>query len=66
MTILEPVSIWNLREWRFFTIAELVKPKPEASHVFFKSYDGYSTNNPLEVCMDDDVLIAQHSGTASR
>jgi len=42
----------------FFTIAELVKPKPEASHVFFKSYDGYSTNNPLDVCMDDDVLIA--------
>lgn len=22
----------------FFTIAELVRPKPEASHVFFKSY----------------------------
>jgi len=42
----------------FFTLADLVKPKPEATHVFFKSYDGYSTNNPLEVCMDDDVLIA--------
>jgi DMSO/TMAO reductase YedYZ molybdopterin-dependent catalytic subunit len=42
----------------FFTIADLVKPKPEATHVFFKSYDGYSTNNPLEVCLDDDVLIA--------
>ena len=42
----------------FFTLAELVKPKPEAAHVFFKSYDGYSTNNPLDVCMDDDVLIA--------
>ena len=42
----------------FFTIADLVKPKPEATHVFFKSYDGYSTNNPLDVCMDDDVLIA--------
>ena len=42
----------------FFTIAELVKPRPEATHVFFKSYDGYSTNNPLEVCLDDDVLIA--------
>ena len=23
-----------------------------------KSYDGYSTNNPLDVCLDDDVLIA--------
>ncbi len=42
----------------FFTIADLVKPKPSATHVFFKSYDGYSTNNPLDVCMDDDVLIA--------
>jgi len=42
----------------FFTLAELVKPKPEATHVFFKSYDGYSTNNPLDVCMDDDVMIA--------
>jgi DMSO/TMAO reductase YedYZ molybdopterin-dependent catalytic subunit len=35
-----------------------VKPKPSATHVFFKSYDGYSTNNPLDACMDDDVLIA--------
>jgi DMSO/TMAO reductase YedYZ molybdopterin-dependent catalytic subunit len=57
------VTTWSQydMEWEgvsFFTLAELVKPKPEASHVFFKSYDGYSTNNPLEVCMDDDVLIA--------
>src|SRR5947207_9998740 len=57
------VTTWSQfdMEWEgvaFFTIAELVKPKPGASHVFFKSYDGYSTNNPLEVCMDDDVLIA--------
>jgi DMSO/TMAO reductase YedYZ molybdopterin-dependent catalytic subunit len=42
----------------FFTIAELVKPRAEATHVFFKSYDGYSTNNPLDACLDDDVLIA--------
>lgn len=42
----------------FFTIADLVKPKAEATHVFFKSYDGYSTNNPLAVCMDEDVLVA--------
>lgn len=42
----------------FFTLAELVRPKPSAKHVFFKSFDGYSTNNPLEVCMDDDVMIA--------
>ncbi|MFM8358406.1 MAG: sulfite oxidase-like oxidoreductase [Verrucomicrobiota bacterium] len=42
----------------FFTLAELVRPKPSATHVFFKSYDGYSTNNPLEACLDDDVLVA--------
>jgi DMSO/TMAO reductase YedYZ molybdopterin-dependent catalytic subunit len=42
----------------FFTLADLVKPKPEAAHVFFKSYDGYSTNSPLAACLDDDVLVA--------
>src|SRR5262245_8867539 len=42
----------------FFTIAELVQPKSQASHVFFKTYDGYSVNNPLSVCLDDDVMIA--------
>ena len=42
----------------FFTLAELVKPRSEATHVFFKSYDGYSANNLLDVCLDDDVLIA--------
>jgi DMSO/TMAO reductase YedYZ molybdopterin-dependent catalytic subunit len=57
------VTTWSLfdMEWEgvaFFTLAELVKPKPEAAHVLFKSYDGYSTNSPLAVCLDDDVLIA--------
>jgi DMSO/TMAO reductase YedYZ molybdopterin-dependent catalytic subunit len=57
------VTTWSQydMEWEgvaFFTLAELVKPKPEAAHVFFKSYDGYSTNNSLAVCLDDDVLIA--------
>ena len=57
------VTTWSQfdMEWEgvaFLALAELVMPKPEASHVFFKSYDGYSTNNPIAVCMDDDVLIA--------
>src|SRR5258705_8328915 len=57
------VTTWSQfdMEWEgvaFFTIADLVKPKETATHAFFKSYDGYSTNNPLEVCLDDDVLIA--------
>ena len=42
----------------FFTLAELVKPTAVASHVYFKAYDGYTTNNPLDACLDDDVLIA--------
>ena len=42
----------------FFAIYDLVKPKADVNHVFFKGYDGFSTNNPLAVCMDDDVLIA--------
>ena len=57
------VTTWSKNEmpWQgvaFFTIADLVRPKPAARFVFFKSFDGYSTNNPLETCLDDDVLIA--------
>jgi len=57
------VTTWSQfdMEWEgvaFFSLAELVKPKPEVSHVFFKSFDGYSTNNPLVTCLDDDVLVA--------
>jgi DMSO/TMAO reductase YedYZ molybdopterin-dependent catalytic subunit len=57
------VTTWSQfdLEWEgvaFFTLADLVKPKPSATHVFFKSHDGYSTNNPLSVCLDEDVLIA--------
>lgn len=57
------VTTWSRfdMEWdgvAFLTLADLVRPKSSATHVFFKSYDGYSTNNPLEVCLDDDVLIA--------
>ena len=57
------VTTWSKfeMEWEgvaFFTLADLVKPKDKAKFVFFKSYDGYSTNLPLDVCMDDDVLIA--------
>ncbi|MCS1407862.1 MAG: Sulfoxide reductase catalytic subunit YedY [Verrucomicrobia subdivision 3 bacterium] len=64
------VTTWSQfeMEWQgvaFFTIAELVKPKPEAKHIFFKSHDGYSTNNPVQTCLDEDVLIA-HSWNGRR
>ena len=57
------VTTWSQLDmpWQgvaFLTLADLVKPKSAATHVFFKSYDGYSTNNPLAVCLDDDVTAA--------
>jgi DMSO/TMAO reductase YedYZ molybdopterin-dependent catalytic subunit len=39
-------------------IIELVRPKPEARHVVFHSYDGYTTNVKLEVFAEPDVLLA--------
>jgi DMSO/TMAO reductase YedYZ molybdopterin-dependent catalytic subunit len=57
------VTTWSKFDCRwsgvaFFTLAEIVKPKPAVRHVLFTSYDGYSTNARLEDCMDDDVLVA--------
>jgi len=57
------VTTWSKFDCRwngvaFFTLTEIVKPKPEVGHVLFVSYDGYSTNVRLDDCMDDDVLIA--------
>jgi DMSO/TMAO reductase YedYZ molybdopterin-dependent catalytic subunit len=40
------------------TLLELVKPKPEARHIVFHSYDGYTTNVRLSVFAEDDVLLA--------
>ncbi|MCC6232982.1 MAG: molybdopterin-dependent oxidoreductase [Verrucomicrobiales bacterium] len=42
----------------FLTLAELVRPRPSASHVFFRASDGYTTNARLDDLMDDDVLVA--------
>ena len=42
----------------FYTLADLVKPTENASHIFFIGYDEYTTNTTLEACMDDDVMIA--------
>jgi DMSO/TMAO reductase YedYZ molybdopterin-dependent catalytic subunit len=59
------VTTWSKFDVRwsgvaFFTLAELVQPKPEAKHVLFASYDGYTTNVRLDDSIDDDVLIAMH------
>lgn len=57
------VTSWSKYDCRwggvaFVELYELAQPKPEAKHVYFTSYDGYSTNVPLEKCLEDDVLIA--------
>ncbi len=57
------VTTWSRYDCRwggvaFTTLYELARPRPEARFVYFTSYDGYSTNVPLERCLDDDVLVA--------
>ena len=39
-------------------ILQLAKPKPEAKHVLFHSYDGYTTNVTREVFQEPNVLLA--------
>ena len=58
------VTTWSTfdNEWvgvPFRHIVDLVRPKPEAAFLSFTAYDGYSTNLPLEACLDDDVLLAR-------
>lgn len=57
------VTTWSKFDCRwsgvaFFTLVDLVRPKAEAKHVLFTSYDGYSTNVSLTSCLDDDALVA--------
>lgn len=57
------VTTWSAYDYRwegvlFSTLAQKVKPKPEARFIYVLSYDNYSTNLPLEVAMDKDVLLA--------
>ena len=47
----------------FTEVMRLVNPNPDARHVMVHCYGGYSTNLPLDVLMDDDVLFAyRHDG----
>ena len=57
------VTTWSQfdMDWEgvsMLTLIDLVQPKPEARHVFYKSYDGYSTNTTLDAVLDDDTLVA--------
>jgi len=59
------VTTWSRYDnrWRGVPARHLlsvVRPKPDARFVLFQSYDTYTTNVPLAVFDDDDVLLATH------
>ena len=62
------VTQWSRLEntWEgvaFNEVMKLVSPKPEATHVMVHCFGGYTTNLPLDVVTDDDVLFAyRHDG----
>jgi DMSO/TMAO reductase YedYZ molybdopterin-dependent catalytic subunit len=48
-------------DWEGVSASELLMqaaPLPLAKYVTLHSYDGYTTNLPLEALLDDDVLVA--------
>ena len=56
------VTTWSRMDvpWKgvqFATLAGLVRPKPQATHVLLHAYDGYTTNVPLEEALKEDVLL---------
>ncbi len=61
------VTTWSRfdNHWKgveFKTICDFAKPKPEATHVLFTGYDGYSTNLRLDFCLDDALIIHEWEG----
>lgn len=44
----------------FTAIYELAQPLESAKYVFFRGYDGYTVNVPLDALLDEDVLLATH------
>lgn len=59
------VTTWSTfdNRWEgvsFKHLLDVVRPNREARFVLFTSHDGYSTNLPLTVLNDDDVLLAHH------
>jgi len=56
------VEGWSVldQKWEgvlFKDLATIVKPKPTARYAWFECYDTYTTSLPLEMLMDDDVII---------
>ena len=57
------VTAWSRYDNRWTGVAAtdllaLVRPAPEARHVLFESYDGYTTNVTLEAFAAEDALLA--------
>ena len=57
------VTSWSRldNEWdgiSFQHVLTIVQPRPSAKFVLFESYDEYTTNLPVSVCDDDDVILA--------
>ena len=44
----------------FSDIVEMVGVKPEAKYVIMHAEYGYTANLPLDIMLDDDVLLAYH------
>jgi DMSO/TMAO reductase YedYZ molybdopterin-dependent catalytic subunit len=42
----------------FTDLLDLARPTAAAAYVLYTAYDGYTTNTPLEVLYDSDVLLA--------
>ena len=59
--LVEQERVFRYEVWEgvlFRDLAALVVPKPEARYVMFHCEQGFTANLPLEVVMDDDVLLA--------
>ena len=61
------VTTWSRfdNRWKgieFEAICDLVKPKREATHVLFTGHDGYSTNLPLDIALDDALIVHHWEG----
>jgi DMSO/TMAO reductase YedYZ molybdopterin-dependent catalytic subunit len=57
------VTTWSRYDNRWAGVAarhllSLVRPRPEAKFVMFRSYDGYATNVPLSYFDEEGVLLA--------
>jgi DMSO/TMAO reductase YedYZ molybdopterin-dependent catalytic subunit len=61
------VTTWSRfdNHWKgveFKTLCDLVKPTTEARYVLFAGYDDYTTNLPLDFCLDDALIVHEWEG----